>query len=238
MTDGWQDDLRARGLEVREPELGPALARAFSALETRLPDAVLAQQQARNPALAPIAATHILRHADRALRLAAGASDLDAAVAGLVNGATAFEIMRHDLDMSTPKDAACRAGCFFCCVTVARITATETELRAVHRALEGLPRPAFHPDACPSLDPDTGACRAYEVRPLLCRDVYALEADPCRATYDGDVRAAPAYVHRGGVHVFFAVNWALIALERSERLATYDLKKSLRAGGTPIPLQD
>lgn len=87
--------------------------------------------------------------------------------------------------------AACAAGCAFCCILDGPDggTITEEEARRLHRALAPLAgRPdgrAWHPRACPALDPGTRSCRAYEARPSLCRSFFSQDADACRRNAEG-----------------------------------------------------
>ena len=71
--------------------------------------------------------------------------------------------------------AACRAGCAFCCILNGDEGGVilEAEARAVHRALtplKGQPDGrAWHPKACPALDPATRMCRLYDAWRMNCR---------------------------------------------------------------------
>jgi Fe-S-cluster containining protein len=80
----------------------------------------------------------------------------------------------------------CRRGCDHCCRTLAApLPLTETEWRYLWEGFLQLPQEAqaevraqvaelsqgAEPDAyvCPFLDPESGACRVYAYRPLVCR---------------------------------------------------------------------
>lgn len=177
------------------------------------------------------------QHARRALRMAAEQLDLTAALEALADGTIAQRLTLEGFTAAIPSDAACTAGCFFCCVFVDRASAAEAEIRAVHRAIAGLPSPEFHPDACPALDPETKACRAYEVRPLMSRDVTAPRVEPCERSYAaGHALPEAEFVKSGGELIFYGVNWLLVVLEAPKLLRIFGLKATLRAGGTPVPL--
>jgi Fe-S-cluster containining protein len=213
---------------------------AFAAAEDRLgalwPE-IVAQQRIDHAELAELIAMMASRRAHEALCLAAGCDSLDDAVARLTDGTIAYRMTLENFDSTTPDDAACGAGCFFCCVVVDRITVTEAEIAAVHAHLDGAAPATFHPQACPALDDDTRACRAHPVRPLMCRDVHARSVDPCRRSFeDGRLSPDATFEKSGGEMIFLGVNWLLIALERPERLRFFDLKASLHANGTPVPL--
>jgi len=100
----------------------------------------------------------------------------------------------------------CQAGCFHCCDFPVRISLAEglltasalsqVQLRAMAtRAAEVLAnarasqgwdeyfrRHRLEIGYCPLLDPQSGGCTAYEVRPTRCRDTFsALSAHYCRA---------------------------------------------------------
>lgn len=91
--------------------------------------------------------------------------------------------------------AACASGCAFCCILDGPDggTITEEEARRLHRALAPLAgRPdgrAWHPRACPALDPETRTCRAYGARPSLCRSFFSEDAEACRRNAEGGAAA-------------------------------------------------
>ena len=85
-------------------------------------------------------------------------------------------------DMSSMSPVGCAKGCFYCCCTDIYVTLSEAE--EVAKAVQGLPLPTFHPKACPALDPDTKACRAYTKRPLVCRSYFVVDAQTCKNEYD------------------------------------------------------
>lgn len=74
----------------------------------------------------------------------------------------------------------CGAGCWMCCACSIGMTVLPAEVRAVWSAIKDLPEwKPVHPAACPALGPD-GACRAYEVRPAICRRTGSEDLDRCR----------------------------------------------------------
>ncbi|WOI56594.1 YkgJ family cysteine cluster protein [Palleronia sp. LCG004] len=110
-------------------------------------------------------------------------------VARQVAGALLAETMRDPPPIVT--EAACAAGCAFCCILDGPDggTITEAEARALHSALAPLAGHPdgrdWHPQACPALDPETRTCRAYDARPLLCRSFLSRDADACRVNAEG-----------------------------------------------------
>ncbi|PZX15978.1 Fe-S-cluster containining protein [Palleronia aestuarii] len=147
--------------------------------------------------------------AERARRLlsawigtaAAHGASLRDIVRGLGNGSAAEQLrgaLETEISRNPPpvlRDAACRAGCAFCCILDGPDggTITEVEARRMHGALAPLAgRPDgrdWHPAACPALDPETRTCRAYDERPGLCRAYLSSDAEACRINAEGG--AAP-----------------------------------------------
>jgi hypothetical protein len=88
-------------------------------------------------------------------------------------------------------DIACASGCAFCCILAGEDggVITEAEARNVHAALSQLPEGpdgrAWHPRACPSLDPETRMCRIYDARPMICRSYISKDATACEAISTG-----------------------------------------------------
>ena len=89
------------------------------------------------------------------------------------------------------RDADCAAGCAFCCILDGPDggTITQSEARGLHAALAplaGMPDGrGWHPAACPSLDPETRSCRAYEARPTICRSYLSTDATACETNAAG-----------------------------------------------------
>lgn len=85
----------------------------------------------------------------------------------------------------TAAKAECRAGCAFCCILTGDDggTITHMEARRLHEALAHL---QGEPDGrewtakgCPSLDPETRLCRAYDARPMICRSYMSTDVSAC-----------------------------------------------------------
>lgn len=89
------------------------------------------------------------------------------------------------------RQAACSEGCAFCCILLEGDGGliTEVEARRLHTALiplAGQPDGrAWNANACPALDPETRACRAYEDRPTVCRSFISTSVEACRINADG-----------------------------------------------------
>ena len=91
-------------------------------------------------------------------------------LASKVDGFFSRAISRHGSDMQ------CSSGCSDCCHT--RLSITSVEADAIRQAVAKWPEPqraelreradTAHPDRCAALD-ETGRCRIYEVRPIVCR---------------------------------------------------------------------
>src|SRR5436190_11388156 len=117
---------------------------------------------------------------------------------------------------------ACKAGCDHCCFQAVSVTLPEAlaivehidatwtaddrqalrgHLAERHAATRGLSAAErFSPQhPCPLLDRRDGSCRIYEVRPLSCRGMNALDADECaRRLRDPEARRAFVAGGQGG----------------------------------------
>ncbi len=99
------------------------------------------------------------------------------------------EIMKNPPDVVGK--AACAEGCAFCCILRGGEGGLITEFEAtqLHEALapqQGKPDGRdWHPDACPSLDPVTRTCRAYDARPMICRSFISADAEACAKNTEG-----------------------------------------------------
>ena len=93
----------------------------------------------------------------------------------LADGTVAQGIGQIGLSALNPSGLACAKGCAFCCILKGEDGGTITEIEAIemYKALSVLQNKPdgrnWVPKACPSLDPETLACRAYEARPVICR---------------------------------------------------------------------
>lgn len=149
----------------------------------------------------------------------------------LASGAAARRIGLADLDRGAPPSGmACRAGCAFCCILPGADggTVTEAEARRLHAALApraGAPDGrAWHADACPALDPDTRACRAYADRPLICRAYLSTDAAACEAVAGGTPAPGPGTM--GGYATALAAHGiARAALRGARAVPTYALRR-------------
>jgi hypothetical protein len=83
----------------------------------------------------------------------------------MISDTTLLRIEDLESVYATIPPMPCKAGCGKCCGPV---MATELEAQRVEAAIVGLPRSSDALD-CPAMDPQTKACRAYAVRPMLCR---------------------------------------------------------------------
>jgi Fe-S-cluster containining protein len=147
-----------------------------------------------------------------ALAASAGAAaEAEAARAAIaVADRVMAELARQPDVAASLADAACRAGCSWCCHQVVGITTAEDSLLA--EAIAALPAPAralLHGRRreaaarlarlpveqwqaarvpCPLLD-ESGLCVVHPSRPLPCRAVLSADAAACRAWREGeDVR--------------------------------------------------
>ncbi|MEQ8666880.1 MAG: YkgJ family cysteine cluster protein [Rhodospirillales bacterium] len=122
------------------------------------------------------------------------------------------EEMTADLQRRYPisEPLACSAGCSFCChnhevhaapleaIRIARYVSTRmtdnqrsavagrvAEVMAQKREIDKLARPPgtrrIFP--CPLLDPESGLCQVYDVRPLVCRGHNSIDLGACRARH-------------------------------------------------------
>ena len=140
-------------------------------------------------------------------------------------------------------EMACRHGCAFCCILTDDQDGgaiTEHEAGALHAALApraGAPDGrAWHPKACPALDPETQSCRAYEARPMICRAYHSRDAEACRRNAAGEEVEGAAVI---GSHVTYlaARSLARAALKGRARVSTFRLADVAAAGATGKPLK-
>jgi Fe-S-cluster containining protein len=126
--------------------------------------------------------------------------------------------------------AACAPGCAFCCILSGDDggTITQAEARRLHQALvpvAGAPDGrAWNAKACPSLDPETRLCRAYDARPMICRSYMSSDASAC------EMIASGATVQGAGVLGAQTLYLAVLTLTRNllkgiVRVPTYSLSR-------------
>jgi Fe-S-cluster containining protein len=115
-----------------------------------------------------------------------------------------------------PQPIACAAGCAWCChvavaVTIAELAALmnaiarwpEAEQQALRERVAELAaqrRKATSAEQlasrtpCPLLDVASGACRAYEARPLRCRGHNSMSARKCESSFFSGANDVPVYL--------------------------------------------
>lgn len=126
--------------------------------------------------------------------------------------------------------AACAPGCAFCCILTGEDGGVilEAEARAVHAALAPLAgQPdgrAWHPAACPALDPATRMCRIYDARPMICRTYLSEDAEACRAISEGQPTPGPGVLGAQGVYLAVQ-SLARAALKGVTQVPTYALAR-------------
>ena len=143
------------------------------------------------------------------------------------------DVSRDALMQNPPRavtEAACAEGCAFCCILQGGDggTITEAEASRLHDALSPLAgQPdgrGWHPAACPSLDPDTRACRAYEARPTICRSFISTDAEACRVNAEGGAETGAGLL---GSHLDYLAVHALSRdlLKGLARVPTYAMAR-------------
>ncbi|SFI93348.1 YkgJ family cysteine cluster protein [Jannaschia pohangensis] len=131
-----------------------------------------------------------------------------ATVRALSDGEAARTIAQALIDRSAaPEGLDCAAGCAFCCILPGDDggTITASEARALHAALtplRGQPDGRdWHPQGCPSLDPETRLCRAYDARPMICRTYVSRDVTACEAIAEGDARPGTGTLPAQIIHI-------------------------------------
>lgn len=157
-------------------------------------------------------------------------TDARQATADVADGTAATGIGRVALSAMSPTGLACTTGCAFCCILSGEDggTITEAEAVALHRALAPLAGQPdgrdWHPKACPSLDPDTHTCRAYEHRPTICRAYVSTDVEACKAVAEGQAAQGPGTL--GPYHTYLAaIGLSRAALKGTKRVSTYALAR-------------
>lgn len=165
------------------------------------------------------------------------------AVAELADGTAATGIGRLGLSAVSPRGLACAEGCAFCCILSGEDggTITESEAVALHAALSPLAgQPdgrAWHPKACPSLDPESRMCRAYDSRPMICRAYVSTDVSACEAVAEGQAMPGPGTL--GPYHTYLAaIGLSRAALKGTRRVSTYALARVAAAAVEGRALED
>ncbi|KIT18023.1 YkgJ family cysteine cluster protein [Jannaschia aquimarina] len=150
----------------------------------------------------------------------------------LSRGLAALAIGRTMLaQIPMPPGLACASGCAFCCILTGADggTITAHEARALHEALADRSGPdgdAWHPKACPALDPETRTCRAYEARPMICRSYVSPDASACQEIAQG--RAAPGPLTHPAQLAYLTAH-ALVRAALGGGAPTYSLRATAAA---------
>lgn len=167
----------------------------------------------------------------------------------LRNGAAARQISEAAVDAQIAAkqgivaEAACAAGCAFCCILKGNDggTISADEAKTLHAALAPLVGSAdgreWHPDACASLDPETRMCRAYEARPMICRTYMSVDAKACEKLVEGETASGTGVLGAQSIHM------SLLALSRAVLLGTamvhtYSMSKVARMSVEGASLED
>jgi Fe-S-cluster containining protein len=165
------------------------------------------------------------------------------AAARVADGTAAQGIGRIGLSAMAPKGLACAQGCAFCCILNGddggTITESEaTELYLALAPLAGHPDGrSWHPKACPSLDPETRTCRAYDARPVICRAYVSTDADACERVSKGEAAAGPGTLDP--YHTYLAaIGLSRAALKGTKRVSTYALSRLAAAAVDGASLDD
>jgi len=157
-------------------------------------------------------------------------------IAEMVSGQAAWRLghaVREEIMKAPPeavKNAACKEGCAFCCILTegdgGLITQFEAQqLQAALAPLAGKPDGrAWHPQACPALDPNTRGCRAYDARPMVCRSFLSTDAAACERNAAGGEEAGAGLL---GSHLDYLAVHALCraALRGLSTVPTYGLSQ-------------
>lgn len=168
----------------------------------------------------------------------------DALLRELSNGAAATGIGWIELQSTPePEGLACAQGCAFCCILTGEDggTITGAEARNLHNALSPLAgQPdgrSWHPKACPSLDPETRMCRAYGVRPMICRSYVSTDVSACEAISMNQAADGPGV--RGAQTTYLtALALCRVALKGVAKVSTYSMAQIAAAAIDGEPLND
>jgi len=152
----------------------------------------------------------------------------------LADGTAAQGIGRIGLSALSPQGLACAEGCAFCCILSGEDGGTITQAEAIelHTALTPLAGEpdgrAWHPKACPALDPETQRCRAYEARPMICRSYVSGDVEACQKIAEGEPADGPGTL--APYHTYLAaIGLTRAAFKGVKRVSTYSLAAVARA---------
>lgn len=139
--------------------------------------------------------------------------------------------------------AACRAGCAFCCILSGKDggVITEEEARQLHARLSTVAGDPdgrdWHAHACPALDPTTLTCRAYDVRPMICRSYFSVDVTACRIVSEGG--SAPGTGVLGGQVSYLAVHALVrVALKGLMHVPTFSIAATAAAAVSGREVED
>lgn len=164
-------------------------------------------------------------------------------VSRIADGSAAQGIGGVGLSATQLSGFACTSGCAFCCILSGKDggTITEAEAVALHSALFPL---AGKPDgrdwnakACAALDPDSQQCRAYDVRPMICRSYVSTDVDACEKVSQGKAAVGPGTLDP--YHTYLAaLGLSRSALKGTKRVSTYALARIAAAAVEGLPLDE
>ena len=170
-------------------------------------------------------------------------------VAEMASGQAAWRLghaVRDEILKAPPEavtKAACAQGCAFCCILSGGEGGVITgfEAQQLHNAISPLAgQPdgrAWHPNACPALDPETRSCRAYDARPMICRSFLSMDAAACESNAAGGKEQGAGLL---GNHLDYLVIHALCrqALKGITQVHTYSMAATAAAAVDGIAVSD
>ena len=152
----------------------------------------------------------------------------DEIIEHLADGTVAQVIGRIGLSATNPTGLACSKGCSFCCILLGDDGGTITEKEAITLYSALIPfanRPdgrSWHPRACPSLNPETLECRAYEARPMICRSYISPDLEACKKVSNGETADGPGTL--APYHTYLAsLGISRAVLKGYKRVSTFSM---------------
>lgn len=161
--------------------------------------------------------------------------DFAGIAAALADGSGALQIGFIELQSQKPPDGlACAEGCAFCCILNGEDggTISQAEAGRLHDALAHQSGQTdgrgWHPKACPALDPVSRKCRAYDVRPMICRSYVSTDVSACEAIAIGQNATGSGVM---GAYVTYLAALALsrAALKGLKRVSTFSLAETAQS---------